>query len=166
MPGWEWTQKQPRPPLLHRISPWQLQLVDVLIGFLVLFVRAHTAVTVQQGPFPVVTRPLPGPEIALAAVGAAIAVALRRRIPMTALALITLCISLGAGTGTTPILDPFIGIPMYQVASTYERRRSLPALIVVASLLVSVSALRSVALHHADLETLGLVVVIAVVVRG
>ncbi len=161
MLGWERTQQQPRPPLLHRISPWQLQIIDVLIGVFIVFVRAHTAVEVQQGPFPVVTQPLPGPEILVAAVGAGIAVALRRRVPMTALALITLCIALGAGTGITPILDPFIGIPMYQVASTYERRRSLPALIVVASLLFSVSALRSVALHHTDLETLGLVVVIA-----
>jgi signal transduction histidine kinase len=71
------------------------------------------------------------------------------------------CIAIGASAGVSPILDPFIGIPMYQVASTYERRRSVPALIAVVSLLLSASAVHSVAVHSIQLETLGIVVGIA-----
>jgi signal transduction histidine kinase len=99
--------------------------------------------------------------IVVPAAGAGLAVALRRRAPVTALALITVCIAVGASAGVSPVLDPFIGIPMYQVASTLERRRSLPVLVAVMSLLVSASAVRSIALHRVELETLGLVVGVA-----
>ena len=162
MRGWEETHRPPRPPLLHRISPLQLQIVDVVIGVVAVLARAHAVAMVQPvpGPFPAVSTQ-PSAEILVAAIGAGIAVAFRRRVPLTSLALITVCISLSAGTGTTSALDPFIAIPMYQVASTYERRRSLPILVTVASVLVSASLVRSVSLHHTDIETLSVLVVIA-----
>jgi signal transduction histidine kinase len=160
--GGDTTQQPPRPPFLHRISPWQLQLVDLLVAVVVVVARAHTAFEFQQadGPLPVFGQS-PILEIFLPALGAGLAIALRRRAPMTALALITVSISVGAGTGVSPVLDPFIGIPMYQVASTFERRLSLPALFAVVALLVSASAARSFYLHNPELETLGLVIAIA-----
>jgi signal transduction histidine kinase len=138
-----------------------LQLIDVVVGVVVVVVQAHAAAEFQPGPFPGLTQTQPTLEILIPAVGAGVAIAVRRRVPMTALALMALCIAVGAGTGMSTVLDPFIAIPMYQVAATYERRRSLPALFAVVALLVSASTVRSFALHRADLEMLGLVVGIA-----
>jgi signal transduction histidine kinase len=159
-------ERPPRPPFLHRISPTQLLIIDVIIGILVAGARTHSAVTVS-GPGPVpfhVTGPGPtssGLEILLPGIGAGLAVALRRRIPITSLALITLCIAVGAGAGASPVIDPFVAIPMYQVASTYGRRRSVPALVIAVALLLIASAARSIALHNSDLQSLAFVIAIA-----
>jgi signal transduction histidine kinase len=147
------------------VSPGQLQIIDLVLGVLLVLIGAHTAFDLGQGPVPI-NVPGPGPNhptvvIFLAALVAGLALAMRRRKPLTALAFIAVCISVSAGIGVSPVLDPFVAFPMYQVASSYERRRSLPALVVIIALFVSASVVHSVASHQAQLETLGLVFVVA-----
>ena len=147
------------------MSPGQLQIIDLVLGVLLVLIGAHTAFDLGQGPIPI-NAPGPGPNhptvvIFLAALVAGLALAMRRRKPLIALAFIAVCISVSAGIGVSPVLDPFVAIPMYQVASSYERRRSLPALVVIIALFVSASVVHSVASHQAQLETLGLVFVVA-----
>jgi len=147
------------------VSPGQLQIIDLVLGVLVIVARTHTAFEPGPGPLPIV--PLgsglihPTLEILLPGLGAGLAIALRRRLPLAALALIAVCISVSAGNGESPVLDPFVAIPMYQVAANDERRRSLPALVAVAALFIGASVVHSVASQRAQLETLGLVFVVA-----
>jgi len=147
------------------VSPGQLQTIDLILGGLLVLSRAHTAFEPGQGPLPIVPLGVglthPTLEILLPGLGAGLAIALRRWQPLPALALIAVCISVSSGSGVSPVLDPFVAIPMYQVAANYERRRSLPALVVVAALFVGGSVVHLVASHHAQLETLGLVFVVA-----
>src|SRR5580692_7824334 len=125
MPG-STIEQPPRPPFLHRISPRQLLAVDVLIGLFVIVVTGHTAAMSRQTAVPVVILgPGPakvlqqGPTQGLGIFLLGLGGAFRRRVPMTALALITACIAIGTGAGVTPLIDPFVALPMYQVASTY-----------------------------------------------
>ena len=177
MGGSDGTEKAPRPPFLHRVSPRQLLILDVLIGVLLVVVQAHTAFGTNQGS---VVRSVvgfgPGSistpisfvysgslrlAIFLPAVGAGLAIGIRRRAPMTSLALMTLCIAVGAGAGVSPALDPFVAFPVYQVASTYERRRSLVALALAIALFLGTSFVRALAVRHGNLETLAFVVAVA-----
>jgi signal transduction histidine kinase len=140
-------------------------MLDVVLGVLLVVIGARTALAQAQapGPFGVINSVPTHPtvEILFPALGAGLAIALRRRKPLMALALMALCISVSAGAGATPILDPFVAIPMYQVASTYERRRSVPALVVTASFFISASIVRSVAINRRYVEMLAIVVVVA-----
>jgi signal transduction histidine kinase len=79
-----------------------------------------------------------GVVIAIAILSGA-AIALRRRYPMFALTLLTLATCTAAVSGLSFFAEPFIVLPVYQVASQYERRRSLVALVgACAAILVAV----------------------------
>ena len=129
-----------------------------------MLIGARTAF--DTGPGPVAIGVAPGPNhrtdvIFLAALVAGLALVMRRRTPLTALGFIAVCIAVSGGIGVSPVLDPFVAIPMYQVASSYERRRSLPALVAIVALFLSASVVHSVASHQAQLETLGVVFAVA-----
>ena len=168
--GRDGTEQPPRPPFLHRVSPRQLLAIDVLIGALLVLVQAHTAFGLHQGPVALV-KPPPGAislaystsglAVFLPALGGGLAIAIRRRAPMTALALMAVSVAVSAGAGVSPVLDPFVAIPVYQVASTYERRRSLLALAMAVALFLGTSLIRSIAVHRGNLETLAFVAAVA-----
>jgi signal transduction histidine kinase len=119
MGGSDQTERTPRPPLLSRVSARQLQYLDfVLAGFCtvvaVAFVRRNGNLNVIVPAF-----------------GAGVTIALRRRAPIAALTIIISVIVLATvASNTNSIADPFVAFPMYQVASTHERRESVPALAV------------------------------------
>jgi signal transduction histidine kinase len=124
-----------RPPLLHRITPRQLQIVDYVIAAFIIF---GTVIHVRQGRFVLSedVAPFTGLSIAMA-------IALRRRYPMSALIVLTCATAVVIVTGQNFFAEPMIAFPVYQVASNYERRRSLSALmgvcaVVLVSMLISV----------------------------
>ncbi|MGO9912709.1 MAG: sensor histidine kinase [Acidimicrobiales bacterium] len=83
---------------------------------------------------------------------------IRRRNPMAALVLMTVSVGLATAFAEGP-LDPLVAIPIYQVASVYERRRSLPAFVVSTAALTLASA--SAALTHHGASSGVVVVVVA-----
>jgi signal transduction histidine kinase len=118
-----------RPPLLHRITPRELQNVDYVIALLLVFLTVvHVA---QSGSFP-------GTRVGLISVGilAATSIALRRRYPMSAMALLTATTCFVIATGEAFFAEPLIAIPVFQVASNYDRRRSLLAVVVSCTLML------------------------------
>lgn len=133
------TEQVPRPPLLHRISPWHLQLIDFVVAVLVILVTLRTS----YGP-------VAGSHVTWAVIvafDAGLSITLRRWAPLMALALMTLALSLTIVSGAGGSVVPFVAVPMYQVASAYGRRRSLPALaITVIAFLVAAT----VHLHPMD----------------
>jgi signal transduction histidine kinase len=132
-----------RPPLLHRITPRQLQIVDYVIAAFLVFFTAFRERRLT------VVRPRPGSGVAYAsnnlgliiaiAILSGAAIALRRRYPMLSLILLTVATCAAAVSGLSFFAEPFIVFPVYQVASQYERRRSLVALVsVCAAVLMAV----------------------------
>jgi signal transduction histidine kinase len=125
-----------RPPLLHRITPHQLQVVDYIVaGLLVLFTAARARQIRPPGPdFGHVANSL-GVVIGIGIFSGA-AIALRRRYPLSALALLTIATSVAVVSGQSFFAEPFIVFPVYQVASQYERRRSLASLVTVCAVML------------------------------
>jgi signal transduction histidine kinase len=108
----------PPAPLLHRVTPRQLQIVDVVVASLVILR------TVPQA-----TNPGGVSRILMIVLGLlyATSVAARRRIPTTALLLATAAVVAGMSVGLNDsLLELCIAIPAFQVAAVYERRRSIP----------------------------------------
>jgi signal transduction histidine kinase len=127
-----------RPPLLHRITAHQLQVVDYVIAVLLVFLsavhgRRTTVIRTHVGHGVGSAGLLPN-NLAVV-IGVAVlsggAIALRRRYPMFALVLLTTATAVAIVTGESFFAEPFIVFPIYQVASQYHRRRSLTALVVV-----------------------------------
>ena len=120
-------------PLLHRVKQANLQRIDYAVALLLLLVISPHFLRTSPGQHF-------GPSVFGLAVGAALPIALRRRWPMLALGIATvaLCISTGVGQSFAP--DPFIAVPMYQVASVRERRESLPALVLAGAALIVAAA--------------------------
>jgi signal transduction histidine kinase len=140
----------PRPPLLHRVTSRQLQIVDLVVaGLAALVTVAHAA----ANPFP------EAPFLAVILAGSG---ALRRRVPAVALVMATasvaVAIATGFGQGWGP--ESFIAIPMYQVASVRDRRHSLPALAVTCVVFLVASAVGDAAANGNGFPALALVSVV------
>ncbi len=75
-------------------------------------------------------------------IGASACVALRRHMPMTSLMVMAALTALAAIGGDAFAAEIFIVFPMYQVASGFERRRSLVALAVVLVVVTGGSTIR------------------------
>ncbi len=144
-------QATPRPPLLHRVAESQLQVLDLaLAGILGLVVAAHAVRLWRDGG-------VPAALVATVVVWglAATAIALRRLSPELALALMTAAVAVGLGSSLASSFPGLlIALPMYQMAATRPRRRSMPtagaeicALVLVAAAAsrVASSALGAVA---------------------
>jgi signal transduction histidine kinase len=133
-------QRDLHPPLLHRITPHELQLVDYIIALALVFLTVLHA----NRPAPLSTR---GTSVVfVVGVIAAVSIALRRRYPMFALALFTVATCVATAAVQVNYVEPLIAIPAYQVASTYDRRRSLLA-IAGACVLVLVAVLVQINVH-------------------
>ncbi len=128
-----------RPPFLHRLTPRQLQVVDYVIAVVLVFLSALHA---RQKAFSRATVGLShlGDHDVVVILGIAIlagaAIALRRRYAMFALILLTLSTAIAVITGEAFFAAPFIVFPVYQVASVYERHRSLTATVSACSTLL------------------------------
>jgi len=91
-----------------------------------------------------------------------LSIAIRRKAPMSALVLVTISIAIATAVGDTWVPEPFIAIPMFQVASVRDRRRSFPALVLVVITLLASSGVGLLADHHNGQAAFGIVVAIAV----
>ncbi len=144
-----------RPPLLHRITPRELQNVDYGIALLLaLFTVLHVASprwveTVSRG------------WVVVIGMLAAAAIALRRRYPMFALGLLTASTFIVVATGEALFAEPLIAFPVYQVASNYGRRRSIPA-VVASNVIILLATVVELSVHtHGDIAGLSIVASIA-----
>jgi signal transduction histidine kinase len=168
MGGSKLTDLTPRPPLLHRVTPKQLQMVDFGVAALLVLVTTLHAMGQSTAVAPIgglgrgVT-PNSGPlinnvsEVYLAlAVG--LAVAIRRRLPLIALlmATVTVVIAIGTPFSLTWLPEICLAIPVYQVASLHARRESVSALALVF-LALCFSSLGRFTANPAMLPALGLV---------
>jgi signal transduction histidine kinase len=123
----------PRPPLLLRVTPRRLQVIDIGLGIFVALTTAHFAFHFGRSNRSV--------EVFVLAVVAGLAIMIRRRRPMVALVLMTISVALATALGESWASDPLVAIPIYQVASVYERRRSLPAFVVSGTVLLIASGI-------------------------
>jgi signal transduction histidine kinase len=139
--------------LLHRITPRQLQIIDYGLALLLVLVAGHHAVGIGDGGR--------SPEMFVLALIAGSAIVIRRRAPMAALVAMTVSLTITTGLGDSWPADPLIAIPMYQVASVYERRRSFPALIMAAAILLVGSAASELAHNRGGATAFGVVVIVA-----
>ncbi len=143
----------PRPPLLLRVTPRRLQAIDVALAlFLVLTGARFSAFPLGQGNR--------APAIFGLAVLSGVSVVVRRRAPKTALVLMCVSVATAAALGGAWVSDPLVSIPMYQVASIYERRRSLIALVVVSALVLAGSGVAALT-HQSIDENLTVVLIVA-----
>ncbi|MGO9558145.1 MAG: sensor histidine kinase [Acidimicrobiales bacterium] len=139
----------PRLPLLLRFTPRRLQAIDVGLALLLVLTTLHWAFLKGHNRS--------APVFVLAAI-TGLSIVIRRRNPMAALVLMTVSVGLATAFAEGP-LDPLVAIPIYQVASVYERRRSLPAFVVSTAALTLASA--SAALTHHGASSGVVVVVVA-----
>ncbi|MGH9299114.1 MAG: sensor histidine kinase [Acidimicrobiales bacterium] len=135
----------PRPPLLHRVTPEQLKAIDVCLAAVLVFVMASHVMRLQQANRPVEL-------FALFLVGMSLAI--RRWVPIPALALASAGIALAAALHQA-WAEPFIAVPMYQVASDSDRSKSIPAL-VLASVVIVAPSIRHLA-YNRSAAALGVV---------
>ncbi len=124
-------------------------MVDYVIAALIVVLSVargrHTAIIqthIGHGVGPGLVTNNPAVVISIG-VASGVAIALRRRYPMSGLALLTAATAVAVVTGKSFFAEPFLVFPVYQVASRYERRRSLGALIgvcavVLVAMLISV----------------------------
>ena len=123
----------PRPPLLQRITPHQWAVIDLglsvlffLGGLIPLLIGVHG----KGAP----------PNTALAAVAASLAtlpIAVRRKYPVPVLIIVTSALAVSTLLGVDWGGSPAIALPLYIVATNYERRTSLIALCLVELALVA-----------------------------
>ncbi|HEY5252785.1 MAG TPA: sensor histidine kinase [Acidimicrobiales bacterium] len=147
------TEQAPRPPFLHRVSSGQLQFIDLgLAAFLVLVITHHDSILNRGNR---VT------GVAVLACLAGLSIMARRRMPMTALALMTVAVSFDSVIEGNAIVAPFVAIPIYQVASVYGRRWSLPALAVSVAAFLFASVIHYFPLHQGGLASVAVVAAVA-----
>lgn len=140
----------PRAPLLQRVTPRQLLWVDLGVSGVLLVSCLWELGHVRS------TRSL----ILALSLLAVVAVPLRRRSTSLSLGLMTLAVALGTAVGGSAVPDPLIALPMFQVAATRERGRSLIALFASGSVLLLGTAV-GLAHHYADSGS-GLAIAVAV----
>ncbi len=148
-------QRGLRPPLLHRVTTHQLQVIDYVIAGLLILVAL---LGVRAGAAP--RRAGDAVQVGIW-LTAALGIILRRRFPMFALGVLTLSTGVALVASRAASADPFIAFPMYQVASTYERRRSLSALAVVCAVVVVPNFVYLVNNTHGDVNLTELLVAVA-----
>jgi signal transduction histidine kinase len=145
-----------RPPLLHRITPRELQNIDygiALVMVLLTFVHAG-----HPGTLGASSRI----ETIVAGALAAVSIALRRRYPMFSLGVITASTCLVVASGDSYFAEPLIAIPVYQVASHYGRRRSFIALLTSCAFVLFATVLQVNAQNdHGNIAGLAIVSSIA-----
>ena len=156
MPAAEQNELSPRPPLLHRVTPRQLQIVDFAVAALLVFLVAVHSAGSGDNRFG-------GPPVLVLALVVGLSIAIRRTAPIAALFVATIAIAIASTVA--PVneswLGPFIALPMYQVAAAHDRRRSLPALVLVVVGLSVAAEIGFLTEHRGDVSVLGIVVAVA-----
>ena len=127
--------------------------MDVAVAALAVVVTVRTSYGQLSGS--------PTMPILVVAFDAGLSITLRRRAPLTALFLMTLAISLAIVTRSTASADPFVVFPMYQVASAYGRRRSLPGLAVTVIAFVGSATIHLYSQNLGGAPTLSVVFAVA-----
>jgi signal transduction histidine kinase len=79
-----------------------------------------------------------GPAL-LALLLASASIAIRRRAPLPALVIVTVATSLALALRLSPVAEVLVAVPMYQVASVYDRSKSLPALLLAGGAFIAAS---------------------------
>src|SRR6185312_10088449 len=108
-----------RPPLLRRITERQIRWFDRVVAVCFYLMTFHGIADYRRDHVIGV-----GGLFVLAA-GSSLPVAFRRRAPVPVFVVTTTCLCVLASVGANLGPDPILAIPMYQVASTFERRTSL-----------------------------------------
>ena len=148
-------QKDLHPPLLHRVKRHALQSVDYIIALALVFF------TVLHANRPGTLSSRGTGVVFVVGIIAAASIALRRRYPMLALGLFTVSTCIATAAVQVNFVEPLIAIPAYQVASTYDRRRSLLAIVTV-SVLVLVAVLVQINVHtHGSIAATAIVALVA-----
>jgi signal transduction histidine kinase len=154
--GSDEVEVSPRPPLLHRLSPRNLQSVDIAIAAFLTFatIEAARAETAVENRIPL---------LVVLAVGLGLSIALRRRVPTAAVILATamVALSLAAAIGGGWPPTEFIAIPIYQIAAVRPRRRSLAALTAVCLVFVVAAGVGAARHQAGGVQALPLVAAIA-----
>jgi signal transduction histidine kinase len=125
----------PRPPLSKRVTSRQWEAIDVLVAAVLAAITVSLLATLGHE----VSRHLPLWAEALLGLAATLPLAVRRRWPLAVLAVVGTAFSVAGAFGLAFGPGPMIGLAVYTVATHYDRRRSLSAL--VATEVAQVSAL-------------------------
>jgi signal transduction histidine kinase len=104
-----------------------LQGIDVGFAAVLLFVAA---LRLKEG--------LGAPELLVLLLTSG-SLAIRRRAPVPALALATVGTAIAAALRLAPATEPFIAVPMYQVASVSDRSRSVPTVVLASAVIIAAS---------------------------
>jgi signal transduction histidine kinase len=123
----------PRPPLARRITPSQWEAIDVAVALGLAAIVVPLLASLGHE----VSRHLPVWAQAVLGLAATLPLAVRRRWPLAVLGVVTVPVAVAAGFGSTFGPDPMIALAVYMVATQYDRRRSLGALAVVETALVT-----------------------------
>ncbi len=141
-------------PLLRRITAHQLQLVDYALAVLLValsLLRDFTGTSLQHHGVP---------SIAIWS-SAALGIVVRRRWPVVSLGVLTAAALVAVLIHQASSAEPFIAFPMYEVASHFERRRTIGALVGVCSIVLVSNLWVTLSRAKSDFNATALVVGIA-----
>jgi signal transduction histidine kinase len=128
----------PRPPFLQRITPKQWLSIDVVLSVVFFVAEVSSVVFGNQYRGNPLHRAL-----LLVAVGlATLPVAVRRKNPLSVLVVVTAALAWATVLGGNVTGAPLVALPLYSVATSYERRDSAKALVgcclvILASILIA-----------------------------
>jgi signal transduction histidine kinase len=135
-------------PFFLRITPKRLRALDVAAALLLVLSAVHWAFIKHHNHS--------WPVFLLAAM-AGLSIIFRRRSPMLALVLMTIATGLATAFGENWAIDPFVALPIYLVASTYELRRSITTFAVSTAALIVASAGAALSHRPAGAGVIGIV---------
>ncbi|HEX6475630.1 MAG TPA: sensor histidine kinase [Acidimicrobiales bacterium] len=123
----------PRPPLSKRITASQWETIDVVVAVVLAAITVPLLATLGHD----VSHHLPLWAAALLGLAASLPLAVRRRRPLAVLAVVGAAFTVAGAFGQSFGPGPMIALAMYTVATQYDRRRSLEALVLTEVALVA-----------------------------
>ena len=115
----------PRPPFLQRITPKQWLIVDVVLSVFFFLAESGSVIFGNEAK----GEPLHKALLIVALGFATLPIALRRRYPFSVLVVVTAALALATLLGNNVTGAPLLALPLYSVATRYERRDSAKALV-------------------------------------
>jgi signal transduction histidine kinase len=138
--------RDPRPPLSTRVTESQWRTIDAVAAFLLAVVFVSLAARWGHQS----SRHLPNWVEALLALAATLPIAVRRRRPLAVLAVVAAAVTVAASFGFAWGPNPMIALSVYTVATQYDRRRSLSALVITEVALLVALAVAELAFGKGD----------------
>jgi signal transduction histidine kinase len=138
--------REPRPPLSTRVTPGQWETIDAIVAFLLAAIFVSLAAKLGHQA----SRHLPTWVEALLALAATVPLAVRRRRPLAVLAVVVAAVAVAAAFGFIFGPNPMIALSVYTVATQYDRRRSLSALVVTEVALLAALVAAELAFGKGD----------------